>query len=173
MAKVSGGSRTLTTGSKEYSRRIKEVDDMLASGKYESVEMGEKGGYLAIEKSPAKHKPEEIEAARILADKGYKVILKDESGEGRTPDGYVFSLAFEQKTPNGGTAQNFKKALDHAASKPDTQVAVVYMKSGVSHHTKQTVEDGIVLFEQHNSKRFVEILVVTGDGKIHKHRHNK
>ena len=39
---------------------------MLASGKYSSVEMGKGGGYVAIEKSPARHKAEELEAARIL-----------------------------------------------------------------------------------------------------------
>lgn len=159
-------------GSREYNRRVQEVEDMLASGKYSSVEMGEAGGYVAIEKSPAKHKPEEIEAARILSDKGYKVILKDEACEGKTPDGYVFSLAYEQKTPVGGSAANFKHALSHAAAKPDAEVAVVYMKSGWSTHTRSSVEDGIRLFEQHSSKRFKEIIVVSDNGHIHKHVHN-
>lgn len=45
-----------------------------------------KGGkYVAIEKSPERHKPEELETARILTDKGYKVVLKNESGQVRTP----------------------------------------------------------------------------------------
>ena len=30
-----------------------------------------------VENSKARHKPEELEAARFLADKGYKVALKD------------------------------------------------------------------------------------------------
>lgn len=39
---------------------------MRASGRYSSVEMGKGSGYVAIEKNPARHKPEEKEAARIL-----------------------------------------------------------------------------------------------------------
>ena len=53
---------------------------MRDSGRYSSVEMGKGGGWIAIEKSTARHKPEELEAARILADKGYKVTLKNEAG---------------------------------------------------------------------------------------------
>ena len=88
MGKTSGGNRILKTGSREYRRRGKEVEEMLVSGKYSSVSLSVKGeGYVAIEKSPAKHKPEEIEAATILANRGYKVILKNEAGQTRTPDG--------------------------------------------------------------------------------------
>lgn len=168
-----GGSRVLKNGSAEYRRRENEVIEMLKSGRYSSVVMTNKGGYVAIENSTMAHKPEELEAAQILADKGYKVILKDEgSTEGKTPDGYVFSLSYEQRTPRGGTADNFKKALSHAASKPGTQVAVVYMKQGYSQHTRQSVEDGIKLFEQHSKKRFQKIIVVSDNGHIHRHIHN-
>lgn len=88
MAKTSGGVRTLKIGSREYRKRESEVNDMIASGKYQSVKMSSGGGYVAVEKSTFKHKPEELEAANILAGKGYKVILKNESGIGKTPDGY-------------------------------------------------------------------------------------
>lgn len=80
MAKTSGGVRTYRQGSSTYRKRQTEVEAMRASGRYSSVEIGRGGGWLAIERSTARHKPEELEAARILADKGYKVILKDEAG---------------------------------------------------------------------------------------------
>ena len=80
MAKTSSGVRTYKQGTSTYNKRQAEVVAMRESGKYSSVEIGKGGGYVAIEKSPARHKPEELEAARILADKGYKVVLKDESG---------------------------------------------------------------------------------------------
>ena len=96
MAKTSGGVRTYQQGTSTYRKRQAEVEAMRASGRYSSVEIGKGGGYVAIEKSPARHKSEELEAARILADKGYKVVLKNESGQVRTPDGRIFSASFEQ-----------------------------------------------------------------------------
>lgn len=51
MAKTSGGNRQLKQGSREYRKRQIEVVMMLASGKYSSVTMSEKGGgFVAIEK---------------------------------------------------------------------------------------------------------------------------
>lgn len=103
MAKTAGGVRTYKQGSSTYRKRQAEVEAMRASGRYSSVEMGKGGGYVAVEKSTAKHKPEELEAARILADKGYKVILKDEAGSEKTVDGYLFTASFEQRTPTDST----------------------------------------------------------------------
>lgn len=120
MAKTSGGVRTYRQGSSTYRKRQAEVEAMRASGKYSSIEMSKGGGYVAIEKSTARHKPEELEAARILADKGYKVILKDEASLGhkvKTPDGYLFSASFEQRTPQGSSISNVKNALAHAKDK--------------------------------------------------------
>lgn len=170
MAKTSGGVRTYKQGTSTYQERQAEVAAMRASGRYSSVEMGKGGGYVAIEKSLARHKPEELEAARILADKGYKLVLKNEAGSERTVDGYLFTASFEQRTPTGSTAQNFKKALGHATDK-NADVLVAYMKG--NGHTRKSVEDGIKKFEEHNSKRFKQIIVVTENGKIHRHKHNK
>ena len=80
MAKTSGGIRTYKNGSSTYRRREVEADAMRRSGKYSSVEMGKGGGYVAIEKSTSRHKPEELESARRLAEKGDKVTLKKEAG---------------------------------------------------------------------------------------------
>lgn len=144
---------------------------MEESGKYSSVEFSKKGGgYVAIEKSAKKHKKEELEAARLLADKGYKVTLKDEAGELKTPDGKIFSYSFEQRTPEGSTATNFRNSLFHAQGKR-AKIALLYMK--YNKHTKKSVLDGIKLFEEAGSYRFNQIIIVTKDGRIHRHRHSK
>lgn len=173
MAKTSGGIRTYKNGSSTYRRREVEADAMRRSGKYSSVEMGKGGGYVAIEKSTSRHKPEELESARILADKGYKVTLKNEAGLGhkiKTPDGYLFSASFEQRTPKGNTDINIRLSLYHVRDKK-ADVPVLYMKG--SGHTRQSVENGIRAFESASKYRFKHIIVVTGDGRIHRHKHNK
>lgn len=172
MAKTSGGNRSLTNGSREYSRRQKEVGEMRASGKYSSVKMSEKGGgYVAIEKSKFPHKPEEIEAAHFLADKGYKVILKDEGGDMKTPDGYIFSFTFEQRTPESAKGEKgFNKALEHAKVKR-ADVALVYDKYDL--YTKDDAKSGVLRYERHNSHRFKRIIVVSARGNIHVHKHNE
>lgn len=174
MAKTSGGVRTLKTGSLEYNRRKnKEVEELRASGKYSSVDFSEKGGgYVAIEKSNGKHPIEEIEAAKILANKGYKVILKDESKplhKVKTPDGYLFSASFEQRTPTGSAANTVKNALFHARDKR-ADIAVIYTKS--SAFTRQSIDAGIKDYERRASYRLQKIIVVSPSGRIHLHKHN-
>ena len=151
MAKTSGGVRTYQQGTSTYRKRQAEVEAMRASGRYSSVEIGKGGGYVAIEKSPARHKSEELEAARILADKGYKVVLKNESGQVRTPDGRIFSASFEQRTP--------------------TKDALIDSKGGV--FTRQSVEKGIGLYEDGHRYRFKRIIIVSDNGYIHRYKHNK
>ena len=99
MAKVSGGTRKLKHGSREYRKRLDEIKSMQENGKYSSVTIGTHGGYLAIEKSNSQHKVEEIEAGQFLADNGYKVILTSEDGHKATGDGTLFSIGYEQRTP--------------------------------------------------------------------------
>jgi len=170
MAKISGGVRTLKGGSKEFTARQLEAQQLENSGLYSSVEFSKKGGgYVAVEKSGYPHRPEELEAARFLSDKGYKVILKDEAGELKTPDGKIFKYSFEQRTPEGSTAKNFKSSLYHARDKK-ADIALVYMK--YNKHTKQSVIDGIKDFEKSSKYRFNQIIVVTQDGRIHRHKHN-
>lgn len=142
---------------------------MQDSGNYKSVEMGEGGGYLAIEKSPVNHKIEEIEAGRVLADKGYKVILKDEGGTGKTPDGYLFSLTFEQRTPTLDKSSNIRNALFHARNK-GAEVAVIYTNHNVT--SRESIEEGVRLYENAHTYRFKSIIVVSDNGHLHRHVHN-
>lgn len=170
MAKTSGGVRTYRQGSSTYRKRQAEVAAMRASGRYSFVEMGKGGGWLAIERSTTRHKPEELEAARILADKGYKVSLKDESGQIRTPDGRIFSTSFEQRTPTKDGANTIRNALFHARNK-GADVAVIYSKNHA--FTRGSVENGIKLYEQSHDYRFKRIIVVADNGNVHRYRHNK
>ena len=170
MAKTAGGVRTYRQGSSTYRKRQAEVAAMRASGRYSSVEMGKGGGWLAIEKSTARHKPEELEVARILADKGYKVTLKDEGGQVRTPDGYLFSASFEQRTPTKDGANTIRNALYHARNK-GADVAVIYSRNHA--FTRGSVENGIKLYEQSHDYKFKRIIVVADNGNVHRYRHNK
>ena len=169
MAKTSGGVRTFSVGSATRRKREAEVAAMRASGDYSSVEMGKGGGYVAIEKSTARHKPEELEAARILANKGYKVTLKNESGMEKTPDGYLFKASFEQRTPKGENYRNIVKGLEHAKKK-SSDIAVLYDKYGL--HTRSSIEKGLSQYEYLNKYRFKEVIVISKDGRIHRHKHN-
>lgn len=170
MAKTSGGVRTYRQGSSTYRKRQTEVAAMRASGRYSFVEMGKGGGWLAIERSTTRHKPEELEAARILADKGYKVTLKDEGGQIRTPDGRIFSTSFEQRKPTKDGANTIRNALFHARNK-GADVAVIYSKNHA--FTRESVENGIKLYEQSHDYRFKRIIVVANNGNVHRYRHNK
>lgn len=170
MAKVSGGTRILKTGSKEWAAREKEVSEMQKSGKYSSVTFHkEGGGYVAVEQSKMKHKKEELEAAAFLAKKGYKVILKDEAGQVATPDGFLFKATFEQRTPTVGEAKGFKNSLEHAKKK-NAEIAIVYDKNYVYH--RKDVDAGIKLYESLNNYKFKQIIVIASDGMVHRHKHN-
>ena len=172
MVKLSGGVRTYGRGDKTYRKRLAEVGEMRASGKYSLVEMGKGGGWYAIEKSHAPHHPEEIEAAKILADKGYKVILKNEAGLGlkiKTPDGYIFRASFEQRTPKSDGAVGVERALKHAREKK-ADIALIYDKNKL--YDRADVENGILKYEHYNKYRFKQIIVVSSNGNIHRHKHN-
>lgn len=61
MVKLSGGSRRLKGGSLEYNRREIAFQQLMNSGKYSYGYFSQKGGgYVLIEKSSVRHKPEEF-----------------------------------------------------------------------------------------------------------------
>lgn len=170
MAKTSGGVRKLKTGSREYDSRKSEVGEMIASGLYSSVDFySSGGGYVAIEKSSARHKPEEIDAARVLAQNGYKVVLKNEAGNATTVDGYLFKTSFEQRTPTKNSATTIKNALGHAKNKR-ADIAVIYSINRM--FSRESVDEGLRMFETQSKYRFKKIIVVSSLGNIHKHKHN-
>ena len=167
MGRQSGGIRALQHGGRAYTNRQSEYSNLMMSGKYSDGYFSEKGGgYYVVEQSKYKHKPEEIEAAKHLADAGYKVTLMNEQGTVKTPDGKVFTATYEQRTPTG----SIKYALDHAKEK-NADVAVIYDKYNSYH--RQDIYDGINKFEQHSSYRFDRILVIESKGNVHIHKHGE
>jgi len=51
------------------------------------------------------------------------------------------------------------------------EILIFYMK--YNSHTRQSVEEGLKLFESKSNFRFDRIIVVTPSGRIHVHKHNK
>ena len=141
----------------------------MESGQYSSgyFAVG-KGGYYVVEKSPSKHKTEEVEAAKYLADVGYKVTLLNEANGGlhiKMPDGKIFTATYEQRTPESSPVIS---SLRHAAEK-GAQVALIYDKNQIYH--RRDIDAGIEEFEKYRSYRFEKIIVVENNGKIHIHKH--
>lgn len=169
MAKDYGGDRMVEQHAQPYADVKKKVEEMRASGKYSEVEMTSNGGIYAVEKGKARHKPEEKEAAKHMAKAGYQVTLKDETGDVKTPDGHLYSFTFEQRTPTTKGARSVMKALEHAKSKP-AEIAVIYDKHYVYH--RETIEQGLSLYEQFNSYRFKRIIVISKSGNVYEHSHN-
>ncbi len=177
MVKLSGGSRKLRGGSREYSRREVEFNQLMHSGRYSDGLFSKKGGgYVLVEHSTMPHSEEEMEAARYMADKGYIVTLSDESNKGKgskvkTHDGKIFNATFEQRTPDGmqNTPENIRSALRHGRDKKSDMV-VIYQKHGK--HSRADVEKGIRMYEEQSRHRFSQILIITHDGRIHRHKHN-
>ena len=169
MSKEYGADRFVDKYRQPHAEVARKVAEMKASGNYSVVEKTTAGGIFAIEKGKARHKSDEIEAGRHMAEAGYYVTLKDETGYVKTPDGYVFSFTYEQKTPAKGGA-SFKKAIEHASDKR-AEVAVIYDKNSIYH--RQDVENGIKQYEYHKSYRFKRIIVISKSGNVYEHSHNK
>lgn len=176
MAKVKGGVRNVSRTSKAYQNRLREVEKMRASGKYSSVKMPRNGtGWVAIEKSTTRHYSHEIEAAYYMAKAGYKVILKDEAGSLTTPDGFLFSYVYEQKTLQTKNKLGIYNAIHHAYIKvrkgAHVDVAVIYDQYG--NYGKKDIDFGLQYFESRQQHRFHGIVFISKSGKVSVYRHNQ
>lgn len=169
MSKDYGADRMVEKYAQPFDSVRKQVEKMKMSGNYSTVEMSNNGGIFAIEKGKARHKQEEIEAGRYMAKSGYNVTLKDETGMAKTPDGYVYSFSFEQRTPNTDGARSVMKSLEHAKKK-SSDVAVIYDK--YNKYNRNTIEKGLSVYEQYNKYRFKRIIVISKSGSVYEHSHN-
>ena len=183
MAKPGGGTR-LKNGSRNWNKSASQYAELVKSGKYRSnsyfSQVG--GGYVVEENGTKPHSADEWFVARALADHGRKVIMWDEAGTATTPEGEIISIGlYEQRTPTLSKAQkrgevpfdkvaNIRNALGHARDK-HAGVAVIYMKNNL--HDVMSVKAGIESFEERSTYRFREIIVITSDGRQHRHKHNK
>lgn len=178
MSKGSGGTRPVSPHSKAYGNRKSEAKTLSQSGSYSSVEFRSNGGgYVAIEKG-TKHSSIEIEAAQKMADKGYKMILTDEGGNGSKGDGRMFKYIYEQSTPDlaqGG--KGVSKCLEHAkikALKSGNRVDIAFIYDKYHRFHRTDIADGMKRYEQYNPNyRFKEVFVLSHDGVVHKWKHDK
>lgn len=170
MVKIVGGVRPLSPNGVAYQHRLEDYQALMQSDAYSTGYFStDGGGYFVVEDSPFKHKSEELEAAKHLADSGYIVTLTNEAGKGngvKSPEGKLFRASFEQKTPDGGSVKN---CLYHARDKK-AEMAVIYDKKKNYH--RADIEDGIKDFEKHSKYRFKKIIVIDAKGKVHTHKHN-
>lgn len=173
-AKVNkGGVRPVSKTGKAYQNRLREYTAKMSSVGYSDGYFSkESGGFYVVVKSRYPHKREEIEAARILADKGYKVYLQDEVGSFSKGDGILFTFSYEQSTPDKANgAHGVKKCLGHAKEK-GVQIALIYDK--YERFNEKIVNDGIAEYEKHvKNYRFARIIVIESNGRIVNYRHNK
>lgn len=171
MGKEFGSDRLVDKYRQPHAEVARKVAGMKESGDYSIVEKTAAGGIFAIEKGKARHKPDEIEAGRHMAEAGYHVTLKDETGDVKTPDGHVFSFTYEQRTPTkAGGAHSVVKSIEHAKKKT-ADVAVIYDKHHVYNRT--VIEQGIELYERHNKYRFKRVIIISKSGNVYEHSHKK
>lgn len=188
MAKGSGGTRAVKRYSGTYEQARRNYVDALSRGGYDVKRsyLSPSGGSLLFAEGHNIVK-EEIEAGRIMADKGYEVVLMPESGvdsirkvarkgTAKFPDGTIDLISYEQKTPNPtkigaiGRARNVNKALEHAMKK-GADIAFIYDKHKALH--REDIDAGIHLFESRLRYRFKAILTLNYRGEIHEWYHDK
>lgn len=182
MAKT-GGSTKLKQGSYRWKAQAKEYYERIGTGKYTNSYLSEiGGGFYLEEKSTLPRGADELFVATVLADKGKRVILQDEAGQAKTTDGEIISIGFyEQRTPTWteekkakatdlDRIKNIRSCLYHARDKK-ADIAVIYMKNNL--HNLTSVKEGIKAFEKKSKYEFKSIIIVTSDGRIHTHKHNK
>lgn len=171
-AKVNkGGVRPVGSESKAYQNRLREFNARMATSGYSKGYFSVSGGgFYVVTRSKYPHKKEELEAAHILADHGYKVYLQDEVGSVSKGDGVIFTFSYEQITPDKASgAHGFKKCLEHAKLKR-VQISLVFDKN--RRFVPADIYGGVALFEKHFTYRFSKMIVIDNSGKIHTYKHD-
>nr|DAG36488.1 MAG TPA: hypothetical protein [Caudoviricetes sp.] len=188
MAKGSGGTRVVKPHNGTFEQARRKYLNALSDSRYVPSRsyLSPSGGSLLFEKGHNVVK-EEIEAGRLMADKGYEVVLTPEGGTDtirkvtkrgseKFPDGTIDFISYEQKTPNPAKtdatsrAKNVNNALEHAMKK-GADVAFIYDKHGVLH--REDIDSGIHIFENRMPYRFKAILTLNAHGDVHEWYHDK
>ena len=146
----------------------------------------ERSGGFYIAQEGHNYVAEELEAAKILAHHGYRVVLAPEDGregsgcfrliENKSPyaEGRIGSVWYEQYTPgvNGGGKNSIKNALWHAYEK-GVPIALLYDKHGkteglnlereIARHKgqKKDYEDSVtrlILIKKHPTRNLWSVL---------------
>ena len=101
---------------------------------------------------------------------GHEVILTEEFSNRinvKNPEGLWNGKYFEIAASETGTKRNIREALKHSVSKPNTQIAVVFIPRT---STTENIEEGLRMFNglrgTNQWKLFDEIYFITADGEM-------
>lgn len=169
---------------------LKEYQDAIATGKYDTrycyFSPNEKGAYVLCDKLHNVNgdgMSSEFEAARIMANNGFVVVLGDESSEkaavyvtnknGKTSrrfqDGKLSAdlISFEQNTItklNNEPYKTIRRSLYHAKDKL-ADISVVYDKMNLL--DEKTIREGIKDYYNGNESYEIKFLIhVKGSGRV-------
>lgn len=177
MAKQSGGTRNYYRLPSVLARRKAEFDSLIAKGDYVRSHFSQSGGYYVIHKD---HKPvtvpnenKENEAAKFLADKGYRVYMMGEGSylrDFKKTDGFHEHAIMDIKTINSASKYRIERVLKNAALQ---NAEVVVLMQNTKDMTRNYVENQINLFKENakGSERgnLKQVIVVGLSGRIHRH----
>ena len=159
-----------------YAANRKEYERLLADENYKDVAFNEENGGLKAthvgHNFDKKGGAYELAVQDIGFKNGHSVILGDEPqnifGE-RSFEGFWDKFPFEVAGAETGTANNIRNAIKHCASKPKTEVAIIYLPNDVD---VENIRKGIAKYNGLSKnkdgqwKRFRAIIFVGKDGFI-------
>ena len=178
-----GTIRQVSPSTKKYAQRKGEYSASISTGDYDfdkSYFSVIGGGYLLYHKERDYDKYE-YEAAKYLAESGYKVELTPEKGEmyvtakyngkEKYSDGIVFGVTYEQKTPKpegDDFDKNVTKAIKHAKDK-GSRVALIYDAHNYLHrYNIRKGMDDYMKYHGHSPYNTVrKVIVVNSEGKVY------
>ena len=175
MGKPTGGTRYVKPSDASKAKNLTDFNNRMATGFYDtskSFVSAVSGAYVAY-MTGHNYFPEEIEAARYLADAGFNVVL---TPEGNGYEGTVSQITFEQTTPKSitNTAETtIKNAIKHANTKR-SNIALIYDKNSLFH--REDIEKGMKAYQKSDKawqKKVKAVLVVNSKGEVWEHQFDK
>lgn len=160
-----------------------EFNQRLSSGAYvrQHSYLSPKGGYVLYQSGHNYH-AEEIEAAKHLANHGYRVELQPEgmrmwasawrNGSSKYAEGIIEGTLYDQKTVSRSATNlsgNVRYAMNHAVEK-NAKIALVYDKHGLLH--KKNIREGMKAFMgiPANRGKLDSVYVVNSSGRLYVHK---
>lgn len=190
MGKPTGGTRYVKPSDASKAKNLTDFNNRMATGFYDtskSFVSAVSGAYVAY-MTGHNYFPEEIEAARYLADAGFNVVLTPEGngyeiyatnvkrGNYKYSEGTVSQITFEQTTPKSitNTAETtIKNAIKHANTKR-SNIALIYDKNSLFH--REDIEKGMKAYQKSDKawqKKVKAVLVVNSKGEVWEHQFDK
>lgn len=161
----------------------KEYNQKLSSGAYvrQHSYLSPKGGYVLYQSGHNFHQ-DEIDAAKHLANHGYRVELQPEgmrmwasawrNGDSRYAEGIIEGTLYDQKTVSRSATNlsgNVRYAMNHAVNK-NAKIALIYDKHGLLH--RNNVREGMKKFMgiEANRGKLDSVYVINSSGRLYIHK---